>query len=728
MRTDGSKQDVGLDRASERWVNWVRMSNTGETQKPSDLFSQIEIRGQSFRNRLIMGSMHTGLEDKYTDFNKWISYLRERSRGGVGAIVTGGFSPNRLGALIPFGSQLSQLSQVHHHQAVTSAVREDGSLILLQLLHAGRYAFHPFSVAPSRIRSPISPFAPLSMPNWLIESTLNDFARSAALAEKAGYSGVEIMGSEGYLINQFLSLRTNRRTDKWGGDLESRARFALEVVRRCRSAVSARFIIMFRLSLVELVEGGNSLADACTVGRWLEDAGVDILNSGIGWHESRTPTIATMVPRGAFRFATQALKQSVRVPVVATNRINTIEMAEEVIQNGEADFISMARPLLADPALPLKASRGQRHLINTCIACNQGCLDRIFERKRATCLVNPRAGYEFEYGRVAPDRVDQARAGKRILVIGGGPSGLSAALTALQLGHRVTLVERNAELGGQFQLAARVPGKEEFNETVRYFRSSIETLGGLIFCSRPVSAGDDLIDKNRFDFVIYASGVRPREVQIPGQDHRVFSYSDFLSGRVQPMDKVAVIGAGGIGFDVATALVHRSIEKQGDPVAKAVDRYFENWGIARTAAAPGGMASPVHRSSRQVVVLARSAGPMGRSLGKTTGWIHRLELKKNAVKMISGLSYRRWDSSRGLLVKHTQTGEESWIEVDQVVVCAGQESNRELEQCLQQEFGVDRVLTIGGARLAKEVDAERAIREGFEAVLRISGVAFERKE
>ncbi len=655
-------------------------------------------------NRVLMGSMHTGLEDRARDFPKLAAYFAERARGGAALMVTGGIAPSMRGWLAPFGGKLSWRSEVPRHRQLTQAVAAEGGRICLQILHAGRYGYHPFSVAPSAIKSPISPFTPSALSSRAVERTIRDFVRTAVLAREAGYRGVEIMGSEGYLINEFLAPRTNRRDDEWGGDAERRRRFAVEIVRRTRAAVGADFIIVFRLSMLDLVTEGSDWNDVVELARELEAAGTTLLNTGIGWHEARVPTIVTSVPRAAFAWVTARMRTEVKLPLIATNRINMPETAESILAAGTADMVSMARPFLADPDWVAKARRGAAHTINTCIACNQACLDHVFVKKRASCLVNPRACHETELV------ITPASTPLRVAVVGAGPAGLACACTLAERGHRVTLFESGNRIGGQFNLAKLIPGKEEFAETLRYFTHRLQALGvevRLETTATPTELGDA-----DFDHVVIATGVLPRHPRIEGIEHAsVLGYLDVLNGIVEPGPRVAIIGAGGIGFDVAEFLV----QSRPSPTLD-VERWLPEWGVDPALEFAGGLAAggPVPEPPlRQVALLQRSPGTPGKTLGKTSGWVHRATLRHKGVRLQGGVAYERIDDA-GLHI--SIDGKPELLAVDHVIICAGQESRRalfdELQQAGMRTAGT--VHVIGGADLAVELDAKRAIRQGTE--------------
>lgn len=664
------------------------------------LMAPLDLGFTRLRNRVVMGSMHTGLEDRFWQYGKLAAYFAERARGGVGLIVTGGISPNRTGWLLPFGGTLNHLGDTLNHRRVTRAVHREGGKILMQILHAGRYGYHPLQKSASAIKSPITPYRPKQMSEGDIRATISDFARCARLAKLAGYDGVEIMGSEGYLLNQFISRRTNQRTDAWGGGIEQRMRMPLEVVKAVRAAAGKEFIIMYRLSLLDLVEDGNTWEETVAVAKGLQNAGVHLLNTGIGWHEARIPTIVTSVPRAAFRSVTARMRQELTIPVIASNRINTPELAEDIIASGDADMVSLARPMLADPEFVLKAAAGRSDEINTCIACNQGCLDHTFAMKRATCLVNPRACHETElvYRKSATPR--------KIAVVGAGPAGLACATVAAERGHQVTLFDAAARIGGQFNIAKRVPGKEEFHETLRYFQRRVETTGVALRLNHPVKPGE--LEKQGFDHIVVATGISPRTPGIPGIDHpKVLSYIDVLARNAPVGRRVAVIGAGGIGFDVAEFLVH----DRADSAPQPVDDWMAEWGVDPHGNTPGGLTAPVRTPApREVFLLQRKTTRVGADLGKTTGWAHRLTLQHKNVKMLAGVSYDRIDDA-GLHI--TIGGESRLLDVDHVIICAGQEPLRTLFPTAANNGG-PRYHLIGGAQHAAELDAKRAIKQGSE--------------
>lgn len=667
----------------------------------SHLLQPLNLGFTTLRNRVMMGSMHTGLEDRFYNYPKLAAYFRERAKGGVGLIVTGGISPNRQGWLLPFGGTLSSIFDVPNHRKVTKAVHEEGGKILMQILHSGRYGYQPFVVSASSIKSPISLFKPKALTENGIQSTISAYVRCAKLAQKAGYDGVEIMGSEGYLLNQFLCARTNRRTDHWGGSIENRMRLAVEIVRQTRAAVGPNFILMYRHSVLDLVEGGNSWNEVVQVAQALEVAGVTLFNTGIGWHEARTPTIVTSVPRAAFASVAARLKQAVKVPVIASNRINMPDEAEALIASGSVDMVSMARPFLADANWVNKVAAGKVDDINTCIGCNQACLDHTFANKRASCLVNPRAAHETELV------YRKAQRAKKIAVVGAGPAGLSAATVAAECGHAVTLFDSADRIGGQFNIAMQVPGKEEFAQTLRYFAKRVEATGVTLCLGQRVTRAQLLAQG--FDEVVLATGIVPRKPRIPGVERpNVLSYLDVLQRKVVPGQRVAIIGAGGIGFDVAEFLLH-------DPSVSlpvSIDHWCREWGVDLQATANGGLVPPEPAQPyRQLYLLQRKTTRVGAGLGKTSGWVHRAVLQRNGVEMLAGVEYLRIDDA-GLHI--TVHGEPRVLEVDHVVLCAGQESLTELmpPEDAAPVSGAPRFHRIGGAALASELDAKRAIREG----------------
>ena len=662
------------------------------------LLAPLDLGFTTLRNRTLMGSMHTGLEESPDGFEKMAAFFAERAKGGAGLIVTGGFAPNLAGRGAPKASQLSFPWQVGKHRIVTDAVHAAGGKICLQILHTGRYAYHPLAVSASRLKSPISPFAPRALTGWGVRKTIADYARCARLAQKAGYDGVEIMGSEGYLINQFIAPKTNHRSDEWGGPFENRIRFAVEIVRRTREKVGPNFIIIFRLSMLDLVEDGSTWEEVVQLAKAIEAAGATIINTGIGWHEARIPTIATMVPRAAFTWVTRRMKGEVKIPLVTTNRINAPDVAEDVLARGDADMVSMARPFLADAEFVNKAAAGRADEINTCIACNQACLDHIFERKTCSCLVNPRACNETELV------IKPAAAKKKVAVVGAGPAGLAFATTAAERGHDVTLFEASSEIGGQFNLAKRIPGKEEFGETLRYFRRRLDATGVKVKVSHRATAEE--LAAGGFDHVALATGVTPRTPDIPGSDHpKVARYIDIIEGRREAGRKVAIVGAGGIGFDVAELLSH-SGDQPND-----IDHFRNEWGIDATYAVRGGLKKPADEPPpRQIWLLQRKTSKVGDGLAKTTGWIRRTLLKRRNVKMLAGVSYEKIDDA-GL---HLRLGDETQVlDVDTIVMCAGQEPRRELLDDLKKA-GIA-VSLIGGADVAAELDAKRAIDQGTRA-------------
>ncbi|WP_456296965.1 NADPH-dependent 2,4-dienoyl-CoA reductase [Vibrio sp. AK197] len=664
-----------------------------------NLLQPLDLGFTQLKNRVLMGSMHTGLEEDKAGLHKLAAFYQERVKGGVGLIVTGGFSPNLRGRLHPFSAEFSKPKHAQAHQVVTDAVHEHGGKIALQLLHAGRYAMHPFSQSASAIKAPIARFAPSEMSVRQIKSTISDFATSAKLAQSAGYDGVEVMGSEGYLINQFICKRTNVRYDEWGGEYQNRIRFPLEIVKAIRAEVGKQFIIIFRLSMLDLVEEGSSFQEVVELAKALEKAGVTIINTGIGWHEARIPTIATQVPRGAFSWVTEQVKPHVNVPIVTCNRINTPEDAERILASGQADMVSMARPLLADPHFVLKAEQQQPKLINTCIGCNQACLDNVFKGQRATCMVNPYACYETEL------TLEAASQSQVVAVVGAGPAGLACATTLAERGYQVDLFDRADRIGGQFRLAMQIPGKEEFRETIRYFANRIEQTGVRLHLDTEVNA-DMLRD---YDHIVMATGVTPREIQIDGLENspKVIDYQTLIKEKTPVGDKIAIIGAGGIGVDVASMIT--------EPNEHQLDDWLYEWGIDKTLTHPGGLYPyPDEASDKQVWLLQRRKGRVGKGPGKTTGWIHKRTLEKRGVHLLGGVEYQKIDQHGLHLV---QNGKAQCLDVDTIVICAGQESVRSFEH-RWDEFG-EKLHVIGGADYAGELDAVRAIRQGVELALNL---------
>lgn len=661
------------------------------------LLKPLDLGFTTLKNRVLMGSMHTGLEEEKHGFEKLAAFYEARAKGGVGLIVTGGISPNFRGRVQPFGSELSRPWHVAKHRKITEAVHKHDGKICLQILHTGRYAYHPFAVAPSKLKAPISPFTPSAMSERQILTTIKHFARCAKLAQKAGYDGVEVMGSEGYLINQFLCPRTNKRTDRWGGSFENRSRFALEIMKAVRAAVGQDFIIIYRLSMLDLVPEGHEYDEVIALAKQIEAAGATLINSGIGWHEARVPTIVTSVPRGAFSWITARVREQVNIPVVAVNRINTPEIGEKILADNEADMVSMARPLLADADFVAKAAADQADRINTCIACNQACLDHVFENKRASCLVNPQACYETELV------MQPTQQRKRIGVVGAGPAGLAFACYAAERGHEVHLYEGSERIGGQFNYAKQIPGKEEFHETLRYFEKRLADTGVHVHLNSRQSASSLLSEK--FDDVVLATGVVPRIVDFEGADHeKVVGYLDVLRDHKPLGKKVALIGAGGIGFDVA-----EFITTESSPSLDASE-WNEIWGVDKDYSDRGALTKPKPETSpREVWLLQRKTSKVGKGLGKTSGWVHRATLKKKGVHMLAGVTYKKVDD-QGLWIEIDE--QEQLLPVDHVVVCAGQLPLRDLQHELEQAG--QKVHLIGGADVAAELDAKRAIRQGAE--------------
>ena len=672
------------------------------------LLAPLDLGFTQLANRVLMGSMHTGLEEERGGFAKLAAFYQARAKGGVGLIVTGGVSPNLRGRIAPFGSELSHFWQVNKHKQVTEAVHQYPTKICLQLLHTGRYAYHPFGVAPSKIKSPISPFTPKAMSVRQIKSTIKDFAYASKLAAKAGYDGVEIMGSEGYLINQFACLRTNKRNDEWGGSIENRMRLGIETIKAVRAKVGDNFIIIFRLSMLDLVEGGNSWQEVVTMAKAVEQAGATLINTGIGWHEARVPTIVTSVPRAAFTWVTEKMKQEVSIPLITTNRINTPDVAERVLATGQADMVSMARPFLADADFVNKAAENKADEINTCIGCNQACLDHVFAQKRASCLVNPMACYETELV------IEKTNKVKKLAVIGAGPAGLAFSVYAAQRGHQVELFDKISEIGGQFNVAKQIPGKEEFFETLRYFNKQLSLHGIKVHLNSEQSA-EKLIAAG-FDEVVLATGIKPRKLTIKGLEEgyaskKVLTYLQVLRDKVEVGNNVAIIGAGGIGFDVATYLSEKSLTNEPDA-------WLKNWGVDKSYQQGGALLNkqdvPKHNPERKITLLQRKTTKVGKGLGKTSGWVHRANLVKQGVTMVAGASYKAI-TEKGLLIE--VDGKEQLLAVDNIIICAGQESNRDLQQALVD--GGLPVHLIGGANVAAELDAKRAIRQAAELAVKI---------
>lgn len=647
------------------------------------LEQQLQLKHTQLRNRLVMGSMHTGLEEGWHNRKRLRAFYEARAKGGTAMLITGGYSPNLRGKLTPISSSFNSYYDVFKHRAYTDAVHKHGGKICLQLLHAGRYAYHPFNQAPSAIQAPINPYKPKEMSLSSIKKTIKDFAHSAYMAEKAGYDGVEVMGSEGYLINEFMAPHTNKREDEFGGCLENRMRLALEIVKAVRAKVSDKFLIIFRLSVMDLIPDGSTPDEVVIQATELEKAGVDIFNTGIGWHEARVPTIASMVPPGAFKEASKRLKSVVSVPVIAVNRINTPDIANDILNAGEADLISMARPLLADPEFFNKYQNDQTKQINICIGCNQGCLDHVFKNKRATCLVNPQAAFELDYP------LNKATNSKNVLVVGAGPAGLSASCYLAQKGHKVTLIDQKAQMGGQFNLAMQIPGKEDFNHTLAYFINELERLD--VAVKLETSYNESML--TQYDDIVFATGVRPREASIKCSDNkRVFAYDEVIRGEVELGNSIAILGAGGIGFDMVAFLSeHKS---------QTIDEFKTQWGIE--------CEPKPHKDERQLYMLKRSAGRFGSELGKTTGWIHRQVAKQHGVKQIADCQYQSFDS-KGLTI--AVGGETQVLPVDTVIACIGQVSNDEVVKPHAENA---KVHVIGGAKLAAAIDAKRAIFEALQ--------------
>ena len=668
------------------------------TSEPSSayphLLAPLDLGFTRLKNRVIMGSMHTGLEEAKNGFERLAAYYAERARGGVGLIVTGGISPNQQGLTFSGAAALDKADKVAQHRLVTDAVHQAGSKICMQILHTGRYAYSPNAIAPSAIKAPINAFIPKAVSSEEIEQQIEDFAYSAKLAQQAGYDGVEVMGSEGYFLNQFIVTRTNQRDDEWGGSYDNRTRLAIEVVKRVRAAVGEKFIIIYRLSMLDLVPEGSNLSEVIQLGKAIEQAGASIINTGIGWHEARIPTIATKVPRAAFTWVTHAVRKHLTVPVITSNRINTPAVAERVLANGDADLISMARPFLADPEFVNKAAANQAERINTCIGCNQACLDHVFNGKTSSCLVNPRACEETRII-IAP-----TQAIKTIAIVGAGPAGLACAVTAAERGHKVTLYDAASEIGGQFNIAKRIPGKEEFSETLRYFEVRLKELN--VEVKLDTSLTTQALNQMQVDELVLATGVSPRQLALPGHNHaKVLNYLEVIKG-VNVGPKVAIIGAGGIGFDVAEFLTHGTHEPSTN-----VTQFMSQWGIDMTMQARGGVAEipqNIEASPREIYLLQRKTSKVGAGLGKTTGWVHRTGLQQKKVNMLAGCEYQAIDD-QGLHL--TVGGEAQVLDVDHIIVCAGQDPNQSLSQGLERPYHL-----IGGAQKASQLDAKRAIRQG----------------
>ncbi len=672
--------------------------------KYPNLLAPLDLGFTQLKNRVLMGSMHVGLEEAPGGYDRMAAFYAERAKGGVALIVTGGISPNDHGVTFQGGSKLDSIEEAEKHKVITTAVHEAGGKIAMQILHTGRYSYQAVNVAPSPIQAPINPTKPHALTSAEVMQTIDDFANCAKLAQYAGYDGVEIMGSEGYLINEFIAARTNHRDDEWGGSYENRIRLPIEIVRRTRETVGENFIIIYRLSMLDLVEGGSTFEEVVQLAKEIEKAGATIINTGIGWHEARIPTIATKVPRAAFTWVTKKLKGLVKIPLITSNRINTPEMAEHVLASGDADMISMARPMLADSEFVLKAEQGRSDEINTCIGCNQACLDHIFSMKIASCLVNPRACYETEL--IFKDVATP----KNIAVIGAGPAGLSFATYAANRGHNITIFEASSQIGGQFNIAKTIPGKEEFYETLRYFKRQIELQPRIKLQLNHTATFEELLNEN-FDEIVISTGVIPRHLDIPGIDHpKVLSYIEVLKDRKPVGQRVAIIGAGGIGFDTAEFLTH-----EGESGSVNPKKFYDEWGIDTTYEHVGGLkAATVDQPKREIYLLQRKASSVGGGLGKTTGWIHRTGLKNRDVKMVAGASYQKIDD-QGL---HIIVNDKPMVlEVDNVIICAGQESYTAMFDALQQSGRS--VHLIGGAKEAGELDAKRAIRQGAELAAKI---------
>ena len=664
------------------------------------LLSPLDLGFTSLKNRVLMGSMHTGLEEEKNGFERLAKYFAIRAKGGVGLMVTGGIAPNKAGWVGPFAAKLTSQKEVKKHRLITDAVKVEGGKICMQILHSGRYGYHPFTVAPSSIKSVINPFKPWKLTQRGIKNTINDFAKCAVLAQEAGYDGVEVMGSEGYLINQFIVKKTNKRDDKWGGTYENRIKFPIEIVKAVRAAVGDNFIIIYRLSMLDLVDDGSTWEEVVHLAKEIEAAGATIINTGIGWHEARVPTIATMVPRGGFSWVTKRLMGEVSIPLITTNRINTPEIAEDILAKGHANMVSMARPFLADPDFVIKAMQGKPMAINTCIACNQACLDHAFEQKVASCLVNPMACHETKY------EMTPTKDKKNIAVVGAGPAGIACAIYAAQRGHEVTLYEAEPEIGGQFNMAKEIPGKEEFHETIRYFNYQLKENKVNLQLNTRVDA--DYFATKKYDEIVLSTGVAPREINLEGIDHpKVLSYVEVLRDKKEVGQTVALIGAGGIGFDVAEYLTTDSLP--------TIEHFSKEWGIDQSLSTVGGLVPEQDEPpKRKVYMLQRSSGKMGGKLGKTTGWVHRLSMKKKDVTQINKVQYDKIDDE-GL--HYTREGDQKVIPVDNIIVCAGQVSVNNLHHTLKEKGF--KVHLIGGAFEAKELDAKFAIDQGMKLAIKL---------
>jgi len=681
--------------------------NQTDNQQPNNsqyakLLAPLDLGFTTLKNRILMGSMHTGLEEHPDGTRRMAAYFAERAKGGCALMVTGGYGPSQRGATHPHTQILSSAEDIDKHRVITDAVHQYDSKICLQILHTGRYAFNHELIAPSAIQAPINPFTPQAVTAEMIEEEIQSFIDLALNAQAANYDGVEIMGSEGYFINQFTALRTNHRQDEWGGNYDNRIRFGVDVVRRIRQAVGEQFIIIFRLSMMDLVEGGSSFDEVVHFGKAIEKAGASIINTGIGWHEARIPTIQTKVPRAAFTWVTAKYRQHFSIPVITSNRINTPEVAEQVLQRGDADMVSMARPFLADPEFVNKAAQGRSDEINTCIGCNQACLDHVFNNEMASCLVNPRACFETELNIVPTKTI------KKIAVVGAGPAGLSASTSLAKAGHEVTLFDSANEIGGQFNIAKQVPGKEEFDETIRYFSRQLRLTGVTVKLNTRVSVNE--LNSSTFDEVVLATGITPRMPPIDGIEHaKVLNYIDVLKHKKPVGERVAVIGAGGIGFDVSEYLVH-----SGTATSQNISAYMKEWGVDMSLQARSGIEGvkpQITAPARQVYLLQRKASKVGAGLGKTTGWIHRTGLKNKQVKMLASCVYHKIDDA-GLHV--SIAGEKQLLVVDNIIVCAGQDPARTLVQGLKKPYHL-----IGGADVAAELDAKRAIKQGLELAIRL---------